>query len=206
MALFSVDLSKPLEAKLDKLIGVLTSLNDARFSESQLKALNRIADSLENSQIILEKIEAAIRDSKPINQKSTVEVKFAMTIIADDAKPFKKVVTVIPKDSEGNVITQGLPPYTFAAESDNTNAVAVTFEQSAPNQFTIHYIIGSPGADGTDAIANVQATVVRNSDGVLLGSGVDSYTVTTGDVAVTELTFGEAQPEDAPAPTSARRR
>ncbi len=128
----------------------------------------------------------------PQRSKLTAEILF-MTILPDDAKPFKKLVTVKVKDSEDNVLPSS--SYTFNAVSDNPDAIAVTFEQSGTNQFTIHYTVGSPGPDGADAIANVNATVIANDDNRLLGAGVDSYTVTVGAASVAEITFGDAEAE-----------
>lgn len=76
-------------------------------------------------------------------------------------------------DSEGNVVPT--PPVTVAVLSDNPPSVEIIQDPADQLKGVAHF--GGPG------LANINVTVTRTSDGLLLGSFGAQFTVTAGDPA-----------------------
>lgn len=82
-------------------------------------------------------------------------------------------------DSEGNPVSVG--DLTFEVSSDNPGAVALTPDPADQLHGSAHF--GSPNADGSPAMANINVAVKATATGTLLGSFGAQFTVTTGDPA-----------------------
>jgi hypothetical protein len=132
---------------------------------------------------------------------STTSMKGAsfMFIVPDNQADVNYLITPPTeiKDAEGfPVSTEGL---SYEVTSDNESAVKVTPDPADPTRGTVSF--GGPNADGSPALANINA-LVKSQGGAVLGSFGAQFTVTAGDAAQIlggSLSFdglSEAQPAE----------
>lgn len=103
-----------------------------------------------------------------------------MFIVKDDNPDVEYMITPpTVTDAEGSPVA--ISDLTFEVTSDNATAVAVTPAPANQLAGTVHF--GSPNADGTPSLANINVKVTATATGTLLGSFGAQFTVTAGDPA-----------------------
>ena len=128
------------------------------------------------------------------------ELKIMSHFIVKDDNPAVglKLTLGEVKDGEGNVITDPAVLATLTKEVVSTNENAVAFIPSTDGTKEGDVVFGSPG----DAALQYS---VKDASGNVLGTGGDTFTVTTGDpksIASVTASLDDLTPADEPAPTT----